>query len=152
MHICMRDRGWNNLHVCREAHSTREYEYSRAWPNRYSHSHKYLLHNTREYPTNIRVFDICEYSCSNEYEYSIFASISRVFELRLSPGARYRSSIEYTRHSRVLLVGNEYAHECEYRIWGPQILVSTRWTLYRGPHTVFWGRTGILAISSVIFH
>src|ERR1700733_6439331 len=43
------------------------------------------LYNTREYPTNIQVFDIHEYSYSNEYKYSIFASIGRVFGLRLSP-------------------------------------------------------------------
>jgi hypothetical protein len=40
----------------------------------------------------------------------------------------------------------EYVHECEYRIWGSQILASTRRTLYRGPHTAFQGPMGILTI------
>ena len=40
---------------------------------------------TREYPTNIRVFDICEYLHSNKYKYLIFASIGWVFVLQPSP-------------------------------------------------------------------
>jgi hypothetical protein len=53
--------------------------------------HKYVLANTNirarteinthKYPANIRVFNTCEYSRSNEYEYSIFASIGQVFVL-----------------------------------------------------------------------
>ena len=43
------------------------------------------LYNTREYPTNIRVFDICEYLHSNKYKYLIFASIGWVFVLQPSP-------------------------------------------------------------------
>ena len=79
----------------------------------------------------------------------------RVLERHL--GAGYRTSIEYTRHSRVLLVvtntrGHKYFDECEYGVRGPRIFVSTRRTLYRGPCTVFQGWTGILTIDSVSFH
>jgi len=87
---------------------------------------EYWLHNTREYLTNTRIFDIREYSCPNEYEYSDIREYqSSIRASTIYGGLRYTrllcKGIIYTiRGPNIQLYMREYTREMINLMYGAQ--------------------------------